>query len=71
MGLVLETIWHHVVERRYLKTPHPAVRAAIRNALVRWPTVYVLTAGALRWAEWRVEKAEGAESGTRTGSSSL
>ncbi len=57
-GFVLESAWHAVVERRFLGTPQPAVRKALLWAAVFWPVVGVATAGALRWAAWRVAREE-------------
>ncbi|KAI1637270.1 hypothetical protein F4809DRAFT_605324 [Biscogniauxia mediterranea] len=60
-GFLLETLWHTTFERKVLKTPGPKVRRAIVQAAVFWPTVYIGTAMTLKWAEWRVNRAERAE----------
>ncbi|OTA86303.1 hypothetical protein M434DRAFT_399947 [Hypoxylon sp. CO27-5] len=57
-GFFLESFWHLVVERKFLKTSPPIVRKALLKAAVFWPGVYVVTGTALKWAEWRVQRAE-------------
>ncbi|KAI4867010.1 hypothetical protein F4820DRAFT_232387 [Hypoxylon rubiginosum] len=57
-GFFLESVWHSVVETRFLKTPPPVARKAMLRAAIFWPGVYVATEAALKWAEWRVKKAE-------------
>lgn len=62
-GLFLESLWHSVVERRFMRTPPPVLRKAMIRAAITWPILYVATAMALRWAERRVRMAE--EEGSR------
>ncbi|OTB00829.1 hypothetical protein M426DRAFT_323940 [Hypoxylon sp. CI-4A] len=57
-GLACESVWHSVVERNFLKTSPIVVRKAIFRAAVFWPGVFIATKTALRWAEWRVQRAE-------------
>ncbi|RYP18488.1 hypothetical protein DL767_009828 [Monosporascus sp. MG133] len=57
-GFALELAWHTQVERRVFSTPLPAVRRAMVRAAVFWPSLFVLTELALKWAEKRVAKYE-------------
>ncbi|KAI1460991.1 hypothetical protein F4805DRAFT_351812 [Annulohypoxylon moriforme] len=56
-GLVLESFWHQVVERNFLKTPIPVVRKYLVRAALFWPGMFLVTKTALVWADWRVRKA--------------
>ncbi|KAI0865507.1 hypothetical protein F4860DRAFT_510044 [Xylaria cubensis] len=62
-GLLLESFWHGVIERRILKTPAPAIGKSMRQALKTWPLIYVVTTAGITWAEWKVNQAERARKG--------
>ncbi|KAI1410991.1 hypothetical protein F5Y13DRAFT_68529 [Hypoxylon sp. FL1857] len=68
LGIILESLWHSVVERKLLKTSAPVVRKALFKAAIFWPGVYVVTGAAVKWAELRVRKAEEIELETRRAS---
>ncbi|KAI0834299.1 hypothetical protein F5Y06DRAFT_175045 [Hypoxylon sp. FL0890] len=65
-GFLLESLWHLVVERNFLKTSPPVVRKSLIRAAVFWPGLFVVTGAALKWAEWKVQKGRQAERETRT-----
>ncbi|KAI1374875.1 hypothetical protein F4677DRAFT_159645 [Hypoxylon crocopeplum] len=58
-GFFLESVWHSVVERKIMDTSPMAVRKAMIRASIFWPSLYIATKTALKWAEWRVLKTEG------------
>ncbi|KAI0002639.1 hypothetical protein F4779DRAFT_603354 [Xylariaceae sp. FL0662B] len=64
-GFLLESLWHSVFERKVLKTPAPLVRKAMLRAAFFWPSVYLVTGATLKWAEWRVRKADTAVNGEK------
>ncbi|KAI5925978.1 hypothetical protein F4810DRAFT_617858 [Camillea tinctor] len=57
-GFLLETLWHTTVEHKVLKTPGLMVRRAMVRAVIFWPSLYIGTAAVLKWAKWRVDRAE-------------
>ncbi|RYP62936.1 hypothetical protein DL769_007112 [Monosporascus sp. CRB-8-3] len=67
-GFALELAWHTQVERRIFSTPLPAVRRAMLRAAVFWPSLFVVTELALKWAEKGVAMYEGEQTRRPEGS---
>ncbi|KAI8960640.1 hypothetical protein F5Y11DRAFT_329002 [Daldinia sp. FL1419] len=57
-GFILESSWHLVVEKRFMKTPPGVVKKALLRAGIFWPAVYFITNESLKWAEQKVKKTE-------------
>ncbi len=57
-GFLLESLWHSVVERKFINTPPSVVRKSMVRAAATWPLIYVATAACIKWADWKVQEVE-------------
>jgi hypothetical protein len=55
-GFALESLWHSIIERRFFKTPAPAVKKAMVRATAMWPAVFIITSAGISWAAWKVDQ---------------
>ncbi|KAI1091454.1 hypothetical protein F5B19DRAFT_262160 [Rostrohypoxylon terebratum] len=55
-GFALESAWHVIIEKKFLKTPPAVVRKSVLKAALFWPAIHFLTKSALVWAEWKIQK---------------
>ncbi|OTB16418.1 hypothetical protein K445DRAFT_317387 [Daldinia sp. EC12] len=57
-GFFLESWWHMVAEKKFMKTPPHVTRQAVLRAGVLWTAVYFGTSAILKWAERKVERSK-------------